>query len=255
MPPSGTAGEFAVAALAVFPLASWPCADNIAQVLINIAKRSPELPAVTCGDRIEMTYGEVATRAMQLAAGLRSIDGVGSGERVVIFMGNRSEYVECLFAIWLAGLIAVPVNAKLHPRELAYIIDHCGARVCLADSDHAQAASTAITQCSRPPRLAVVADTSYRILVDHPSADPVTCDADDTAWLFYTSGTTGFPKGAMLTHRNLYAMTLNYFCDMDTIEPGDAIIHAAPLSHGSGLWVLPHVVKGAVHVMPSSGGF
>jgi long-chain acyl-CoA synthetase len=77
---------------------------------------------------------------------------------------------------------------------------------------------------------------------------------DDPAWLFYTSGTTGRPKGATLTHRNLLMMSLSYFADIDPVGANDSILHAAPISHGSGLYGLPHVARGAVSVIPESGG-
>jgi acyl-CoA synthetase (AMP-forming)/AMP-acid ligase II len=85
-----------------------------------------------------------------------------------------------------------------------------------------------------------------------PMAD---CEPTDSAWLFYTSGTTGRPKGAVLSHRNLLAMSLNYYADVDRPLAGGSIVHAAPISHGSGLWNFPMLARGSVQVFPESGHY
>ena len=86
-------------------------------------------------------------------------------------------------------------------------------------------------------------------------SSPVDLSPNDVAWLFYTSGTTGRPKGAMLTHHVIEFMTIVHLADIDTISPQDSIIHAAPLSHGSGIYVLPNIARAANNVIPRSGGF
>jgi len=214
----------------------------------------PDDAAVAEGDRVHATWSALAARTASVAGALRAELDLAPGDRVAVVMRNRPEYLEALFAIWHAGLVAVPVNARLHRDEIAYILDHSGSAAVVTDDDHADDVEPLVTAVEGL-RAAVVApgDRWSRFtaaaplpLVERRPADP--------AWLFYTSGTTGRPKGATLTNRNLLLMTLSYFADIDPVAPQDCILHAAPLSHGSGLYGLPHVARGALSVVPSSGG-
>lgn len=157
-------------------------------------------------------------------------------------MKNCPEYHQVLFACWHAGLTAVPMNAKLHPKEFAYILENSGAKACFVTPDLAAAVPSGIGT-----------DEIEKLMADPQS--PADVAFGDAAWLFYTSGTTGVPKGAVLTHRNLMFQTHAYFADIDALGPGDTILHPAPLSHGSGCYALPHFAAAAVNVIPESGGF
>jgi len=174
---------------------------------------------------------------------------------VALAMNNSPEYVEILYAVWHAGLTAVPMNAKLHQREFAYILENSGARLCFATPDLVETVAPLTQEVAGLEAVIVTGDAEYRACCTGEAMAMRDVAPDATAWLFYTSGTTGRPKGAMLTHRNLLVMTLSYFADIDTITPYDCTIHAAPMSHGSGLYGLPHVVKAANQVIPVSGGF
>jgi len=150
----------------------------------------------------------------------------------------------------------VPVNARLHPRELAFILADSGARWALIDADWQATIKDAATDADALERVILLGGTEYSSLLDAVPRDaPAPGTAGDPAWLFYTSGTTGRPKGVVITHGNLCAMSRCFLTDVEAVAPGDAILHAAPLSHGSGLYVLPHVLTGAVNVVPESGGF
>ena len=221
---------------------------NLVQLLARSARRLPDAPALARGTSVVATYGELAQRAARLAAGMKRKFGLTPGERVALAMKNHPRFYEVLFACWHAGLAAVPMNAKLHPRELATILENCGAKLCFVtpELESALAAFPNVISCESRPYEA--------LLAAEPSA-AVQVDPDHTAWLFYTSGTTGMPKGAMLTHRNLLFMTQAYFSDIDRLAPGDTILHAAPLSHGSGLYGLPHFAAGALNVIPEGGQF
>jgi len=184
----------------------------------------------------------MAERVARLAAGLGQKLNLGRGERVALAMKNCPEYYEILFACWHAGLTAVPMNAKLHAKEFAYILENSGAKACFATPDLQGAVPGSI-----PLR-------DIDSLLAEPGA-PAQTKPDEIAWLFYTSGTTGVPKGAMFTHRNMLFQTHAYFADIDKLGPQDGALHAAPLSHGSGLYGLPHFAAGGVNVMPESGHF
>ncbi len=228
---------------------------NVASLRRRAGRASAERPAVALGDETRLDYGALSRRAASLAGALRGKLGLAPGDRAALVMRNIPEYVETLFGIWHAGLTAVPVNSKLHPREAEYVLGHSQARVCFASGD--LAGSIAALQPSLPDlaRVIAVEEADYAALLAAEPAPLTDRGPSDVAWLFYTSGTTGRPKGAMLTHRNLLAMTLAYFADVDSIASGDCIVHAAPMSHGSGLYILPHVAAAAKHVVPASGHF
>jgi long-chain acyl-CoA synthetase len=226
---------------------------NIASWLEQSARSHPALPAAATGTRVVATYAQLAERAARLAGALREQFCLKPGERVAIAAKNSHHYVELLYGIWHAGLAAVPANAKLHGAELGYILEHSGARVCFA-SPGIDAELAAHTPRSLE-RLIVIGSADYAALFAADAVALAPSEPDDLAWLFYTSGTTGRPKGAMLTHRVLAAASQAYAMEVDSVSPGDAILHAAPMSHGSGLYIMAHVLRLGVQVVPESGGF
>ena len=203
---------------------------NLVTWLERAARATPRSPAIFHGASVWVDYAGLALRVSRLAAGLRRA-GFAPGDRVAVYMANAPEYLEALYAAWWAGLAAVPINAKLHPREAEYIVSDSGARL-VVDSPQALAA--------------LRADAGIPAFESRP---------EDMAWLFYTSGTTGRPKGAMLSHRNLAHMTYAYALDVDTVRADGRLLHAAPLSHGSGLYNFTHLVRGAAQVLPEGDGF
>ena len=226
---------------------------NIAQLLVRSAHAYPALPALALGARVTCSYAELAARVGRLAAGLAQ--QLFPNERVALVMQNCPQYVELLFACWHAGLCAVPVNAKLHPRELEFILQNSGARLCFASAGLFGAVAPLAASVACLEEVIDADGQRYAALCAGAPMAVAARAAEDPAWLFYTSGTTGRPKGVTLTQRNVMAAILNYFSDVDTIAPGEAIIHAAPMSHGSGFYLLPHVAHAGLNVVPESGGF
>lgn len=227
---------------------------NLAAHVTRAANLMPERPAVALGERVVYDWRGFQFRVAQLAAGLRQRLGLIGGDRVALVMKNAPDYPVLIYALWHAGLAPVPVNAKLHPKELAYVLDHSQARLVFVTPDLAESVAAARADAGSPARIIDVTTREYEALFGDAMA-LVDVEADSLAWLFYTSGTTGRPKGAMITQRNLLAMTTSYFIDIDPPVADGAIIHAAPLSHGSGLYMLPQVAQGNCQVIPESGQF
>ena len=217
-------------------------------------RRSADGPALAEGERVHATWSQFAARTAGAAGGLRDSFGLAPGDRVAIVMRNRPEYLEAMFAIWHAGLVVVPVNARLHCDEIAYILEHSEAGVVVTDDDHAADVESLVGTVASLHAVVVAPGERWDWLTSWSPAALVDRQANDPAWLFYTSGTTGRPKGATLTNRNLLMMSLSYFADIDPMSARDSILHAAPISHGSGLYGLPHIARGAVSVVPQSGG-
>jgi len=229
---------------------------NLAHHMLRAGRVAPSAPALFRGDVCVADYGNAAAQTASLAAALRRRFSLAPGSRVALLMKNVPDYVVCLYACWHAGLVAVPVNAKLHPREIAFILDDSGAAVVFVTADLAAAASQAkaATRAANPAIVEIrSAEHKEMTRGDGMAVAPVA--GADPAWIFYTSGTTGRPKGAILSHRNLLAMALNYLSEINPLAPGEALLHAAPMSHGSGLYMIPHVFGMGAQIIPESGRF
>ena len=221
---------------------------NLAALLFDVARLVPERPAVS-DDRHSWNYRELAARIAGLAGGLRG-RGLAPGDRVLLCLENCGEFVELLFGCWAAGLCAVPANARLHPREVQYIAENSGARLLIASPGLADALGDLAGAVGTLDEVISTRTAVYDALLTN--AEPVQPEPGaptDRAWLFYTSGTTGRPKGAVLSHRNLLFMSQCYYADIAPVDERDTHLLAAPVSHGAGLYALPFVLKGAHQVV------
>jgi long-chain acyl-CoA synthetase len=224
---------------------------SLTQLLIRQARLEEGSPAILFGSALHATYGDWAARSAALAQRMREA-GVLPGDRVLLFMQNHARYLEILWAAWWAGLVVVPVNAKLHTSEVEWIVANAEARWGFVTANVApQALAGLEVQVDVD---SARADELLAPVVGATPIAPVELAATDVVWLFYTSGTTGRPKGVMITQRNLMTMGMAYFVDVDDVSRGDAMVYAAPMSHGCGLYAIPHLMAGARHVVPASGG-
>lgn len=222
---------------------------NIALWLERIAATGGARPALMLGAQVVADYAGFRDRAAAVGAALAE-RGIAPGDRVALFMKNCPDYLVALYGIWFAGAAAVPVNAKLHGREAAWILQASGAKLGFVTPDPG-AALAAETEVA----VVDVTGDAFAGMTEAAGGAPVPRAPGDLAWLFYTSGTTGKPKGVQITHGMLAATSLSYPLDVDEVQAEDAAYYAAPMSHGAGIYAPIHVRMGARHLCPPSQGF
>lgn len=221
---------------------------NLGAFLSAAAARNPDRTAITFGER-NLRYLELNARVDALACSLTQL-GLGAGDRVVLWLGNCPEFIETFFACWKLGLVAVPVNARLTRADVAFHVADCAATALVHGPEFAAEAKE--IPVGHRIGTANSGAVAYEDLVTQGRGAPdQTREIPDNAaaWLFYTSGTTGRPKGAVLTHGNLTFVTVAWCADLHCLQPEDVVLHCAPLSHGAGFNALVAVARGAHNVV------
>ncbi len=230
---------------------------SVASIFETSYRRFSSRPALIDG-AVTRTYRELGERAHRIASALYGL-GVEPGDRVAIVAPNSATYIEMSHAIFVGGFVRVTPSSKLHPEEVRQIVDDCEPRVVVVSAEWADRLQGIRAALSGVERLVVLdggrdGAIDYEELLAQGTPEPpaATPRASDPCALLYTSGTTGRPKGAMLTHANWAAMMRNSMVELPTIEPEDVVLHVAPLSHLSGYVEPTYSARGACHLAHES---
>jgi acyl-CoA synthetase (AMP-forming)/AMP-acid ligase II len=209
-------------------------------------RNHPDRHALIFGDEVR-THAPLHDRAARLAGFLAS-KGVGPGDRIALLMHNRIEFVESLLACHRLAAIAVPINFRLAPDEVEFVLADSGAVALIRD-------------CSQPAtsgvRVVLEVGSAYdaALVATRPATDSAEVREHDAALICYTSGTTGRPKGAVLTHGNLVASTLSWIHEMRARQD-DVWLSGQPLFHIGGInGLLPFLVLGATVIITPTTTF
>ena len=198
----------------------------------------PTQPAPSLG---ELSYREVARRGRALQAGLDEL-GIAEGERVAIVSHNSARLLELLLAVPSSGRVAVPINFRLSPEEVSYIVGHSGARVLLVDPELEPSLKGHLDNTEAEHRFGTGEEYEQLLRFDtapRPWSEP---DEDATATINYTSGTTARPKGVQMTHRNIWVNAVTFGMHMQ-VSDRDVYLHTLPMFHCNG-WGLPYTMAG-----------
>ena len=233
---------------------------HVGHLLTRAAWRWPQRPAWLEGD-VVVTFSEAEARVNRLAGALLAL-GARPGDRIGMLIPNCSQGLETILAPMKAGMGVVPMNIRLHPGEHEYMLNDSGARILVYHQDFRTHLAAIRGNLKSVERFIAVGsgekgDLDFEdIQAGRPATPPeVRIQPDDLAWLFYTSGTTGRPKGAMLTHRNLLAMVQIFLLDLNPARETDVLLHAAAITHGSGISIFHHIARGAASAFPATRSF
>jgi len=213
---------------------------NLYVMLLEAVERNAQGDALVCGDS-RIRYGELLELSTRLASGLAA-RGVGPGDRVAMLLGNRNEFVVTLFAAARLGAIVVPLSIREQTPGLAYMLNHCAAAVVVHETelaDRLPPPQEVPSLCTRISIGECAGSEPFDSLLMPPAQAPAPAEVheEDTAAILYTSGTTGKPKGAMLTHLGIVHSSMHFQAGMG-LTPADISMATVPLSHVTGLVAL-----------------
>ncbi|WP_421418245.1 acyl-CoA synthetase [Agrobacterium tumefaciens] len=231
---------------------------NLSHFLTQAARRNPDHIGFVWGEKT-WSWAQMEARVDAMAHALETEFGVKKGDRILVQSSNNNQMFESMFACFRVGAVWVPTNYRQSPDEVAYLAKASGARGMICASafpDHAKASHEAGTiDFSIAIGTAKFGEDYDAIVARHMGhkVKSQAVDRDDPCWFFFTSGTTGRPKAAVLTHGQMAFVITNHLCDlMPGTGPDDASIVVAPLSHGAGIHQLVQVAHGAKTVLPAA---
>ena len=184
-----------------------------------------------------LRYAELGRRTRAIAAGLDEM-AIDPGDRVAVVSQNAARLLELLYAAPMSGRVLVPINFRLQPAEVEYIVDHSGATVLLLDPDCNETLGTVTAK----HRFILGSGSDEALLRFDREPRPWFSDEDATATINYTSGTTARPKGVQLTHRNIWINAVTFGLHAG-VSDRDVYLHTLPMFHANG-WGMPFTVAG-----------
>lgn len=229
---------------------------NLSVLLAQTAALFPDRPGLILGGKV-WSWGELNDRVDALVQGLRSL-GVQAGDKILVLSRNNQALFESCWASFRLGAVWVPTNFRLTPPEVAYLGSSSEATVMLSEdcfATHVDAVKSASSHLRHVITIgqARAGKIGFDSLVQQNLGAPTAMaevNADTVLWYFYTSGTTGHPKAAMLTHGQMAFVVTNHLADLiPGTDENDCSIAVAPLSHGAGIHMLLNVARGAPTVL------